>query len=97
MRISRPGGEAHLPFLRRYLPHEHGIPGERWLTILMNRVNPALFSEAFTSWVRATLPQHEGLVAIDGKTSRRSHYRSTSTAPNHLVSAFATTSRLVLG
>ena len=37
-----------------------------------------------------------GLVAIDGKTSRRSHDRSTGTAPLHLVSAFATTARLVL-
>ena len=37
------------------------------------------------------------LVAIDGKTSRRSHDRSVDKAPLHLVSAFATTSRLVLG
>jgi len=37
------------------------------------------------------------LVAIDGKTSRRSHNRSAGKAPLHLVSAFATTSRLVLG
>jgi predicted transposase YbfD/YdcC len=36
-------------------------------------------------------------VAIDGKTSRRSHDRSADKAPLHLVSAFATTSRLVLG
>lgn len=28
-------GEAHLPFLRRFLPYEHGVPGERWLNILM--------------------------------------------------------------
>jgi len=27
-------GEAHLPFLRRFLPYEHGVPGERWLNIL---------------------------------------------------------------
>lgn len=36
-------------------------------------------------------------VAIDGKTSRRSHDRSHGQAPLHLVSAFATTARLVLG
>ncbi|HEY6254861.1 MAG TPA: ISAs1 family transposase, partial [Xanthobacteraceae bacterium] len=90
-------GEAHLGFLRRFLPYHHGVPGARWLTILMNRVNPALFSAAFTSWVREAWPQHPDLVAIDGKTSRRSHDRSTGKAPLHLVSAFATTSRLVLG
>lgn len=90
-------GEAHLAFLRRYLPYEHGVPGGRWLTILMNRIDPALFSAAFTAWVRETWPERPELVALDGKTSRRSHDRSGDQAPLHLVSAFATTRRLVLG
>ena len=42
-------GDAHLDFLRRHLPHEHGVPGGRWLTILMNRINPELFQAAFTA------------------------------------------------
>ncbi|MFU8779164.1 MAG: transposase family protein, partial [Roseovarius sp.] len=37
-------GKAHLSFLRRYLPYHHGVPGGRWLTILMNRIDPALFA-----------------------------------------------------
>ena len=90
-------GEAHLAFLRRFLPYDHGVPGARWLTILMNRIDPAMFSAAFTAWVRETWPDRLDLVAIDGKTSRRSHDRSADKAPLHLVSAFATTSRLVLG
>ncbi len=94
--IAAPG-EAHLPFLRRHLAYRHGVPGGRWLTILMNRINPALFSAAFTAWVRATWPDRPDFVAIDGKTSRRSHDRATITAPIHLVSAFATTARLVPG
>jgi predicted transposase YbfD/YdcC len=89
-------GAAHLDFLRRHLPYEHGVPGERWLTILMNRVNPALFAAAFAAWVRESWPGRASLVAIDGKTSRRSHDRSTGAVPLHLVSAFATTARLVL-
>jgi predicted transposase YbfD/YdcC len=90
-------GEAHLDFLRQHLPYTHGVPGGRWLTILMNRINPALFSAAFTAWVRETWPDRPDFVAIDGKTSRRSHDRAAGEAPLHLVSAFATTSRLVLG
>ena len=90
-------GEAHLDFLRRHQPYAHGVPGGRWLTILMNRINPALFQAAFTAWVRDTWPDRPEFVAIDGKTSRRSHDRSAGEAPLHLVSAFATTSRLVLG
>jgi predicted transposase YbfD/YdcC len=89
-------------FLRRFLPYHHGVPGARWLTILMNRIDPALFSAAFTAWVRQTWvrqtwPEHPSLIAIDGKTSRRSHDHRAGKAPLHLVSAFATTSRLVLG
>ena len=90
-------GEANIGFLRRYLPYEHGVPGGRWLTLLMNRVDPVLFSSAFTAWVRETWPERPELIAIDGKTSRRSHDRAEDKAPLHLVSAFATTSRLVLG
>lgn len=90
-------GEAHLSFLREMLPYEHGVPGGRWLTLLMNRIDPGLFSACFTAWVRETWPDRPDIVAIDGKTSRRSHNRSTEQAPLHLVSAFATTSRLVLG
>jgi predicted transposase YbfD/YdcC len=95
-------GAAHLDFLRRYLPFYHGVPGGRWLTLLMNRINPELFSCAFTGWVRATWPERPDviapyLIAIDGKTSRRSHDRAAGKPAVHLVSAFATTARLVLG
>lgn len=90
-------GAAHLDFLRRHLPYANGVPGGRWLTILMNRISPALFSAVFTAWVRGTWPDRPDFVAIDGKTSRRSHDRAAGTEPIHLVSAFATTARLVLG
>jgi predicted transposase YbfD/YdcC len=49
------------------------------------------------AWVRETWPVRPDLVAVDGKTSRRSHDRDAGTAPLHLASAFATTSRMVLG
>ena len=90
-------GDAHLEFLRRLLPFHHGVPGGRWLTVMMNRVNPALFSACFSDWVRACWPDHPDLVAIDGKTLRRSHDRKVEQPALHLVSAFATTSGLVLG
>ena len=89
-------GEEHLAFLRRFLPYDQGVPGGRWLTLLMNRIDPGLFSDSFTAWAQETWPQPPGQVAIDGKTSRRSHDRTTGKAPLHLVSAYATTGRLVL-
>jgi predicted transposase YbfD/YdcC len=90
-------GEQRLAFLRRFLPYHHGVPGARWLTLLMNRIDPGLFQACFTAWVREVWPDRPDLIAIDGKTSRRSHDRSKGLAPLHLVSAFATTARLVLG
>jgi predicted transposase YbfD/YdcC len=49
------------------------------------------------SWVRDWWPKTPALIALDGKTSRRSHDRKAGSKALHLVSAFATHERLVLG
>jgi hypothetical protein len=54
----------------------------------MNRLDPDLFRACFSSWVAVCWPDKLGLVAIDGKTSRRSHNRKTDQKALHLVSAF---------
>ena len=89
-------GEAHLDFLRTFSEYHFGTPKEDWLRVLMNRIDPTLFQECFTSWAMELRPDAVGLIAIDGKTSRRSHDRRRGQKPLHLVSAFATTQRLVL-
>jgi predicted transposase YbfD/YdcC len=90
-------GEAHLSFLRRFAEFHHGIPCSDWLRTVMNRIDPDLFAACFSSWVADCWPDQPDLIAIDGKTSRRSHDRKTGQRALHLVLAFATTSRLVLG
>ena len=90
-------GEAQLDFLRRFLPYHFGVPGERWLNILMNRIDPDLFSACFMAWACALREDAPDLIALDGKTSRRSHDRTCGKAALHLVSAFATSEKLVLG
>ena len=90
-------GETHLAFLRRFLPYHYGVPGARWLNILMNRINPDLFSDCFMAWATSFRPSLPSQIAIDGKTSRHSYDNSTGKAALHLVSAFATHERLVLG
>jgi len=90
-------GKAHLSFLRGFAEFHHGIPCADWLRTVMNRINPELFAACFSSWVAECWPEQRDLVAIDGKTSRRTHNRKTGQKALHLVSAFATTSRLVLG
>ncbi len=90
-------GETHVPFLRRFLPYHHGVPCARWLNIMMNRVNPDLFADCFMAWATGLRPNLPAQIAFDGKTSRRSHDISAGKAALHLVSAFATHERLVLG
>jgi predicted transposase YbfD/YdcC len=63
----------------------------------MNRIDPELFSDCFMSWASDLRPDAPGLIALDGKTSRRSHDRAAGKSALHLVSAFATLERLVLG
>jgi predicted transposase YbfD/YdcC len=60
-------------------------------------LDPALFKACFVSWVEALREVEPDLIAIDGKTSRRSHARSKGREPLHLVSAWASRQRLVLG
>jgi hypothetical protein len=90
-------GEAHLSFLRLFCEFHHGIPCADWLRTVMNRIDPELFAACFSSWVAECWPDKPDLVAIDGKTSRRSHDHKRGQKALHLVSAFATIDRLVLG
>src|SRR5271166_1681772 len=89
-------GEHHVDFLRRFAPFHHGIPCARWLCLLLNRIDPVLFKRGFESWVAATWPDRPEFIAIDGKTSRRTHDRRKGAKALHTLSAYATTTRLVL-
>jgi predicted transposase YbfD/YdcC len=89
-------------FLRRFLPFARGIPSHDTLNDVVNALDGDLFAQCFTQWVdslRRHEPQVEGpeVVAIDGKTSRRTHDRARDRGPLHMVSAWASSQRLVLG
>jgi predicted transposase YbfD/YdcC len=90
-------GQHRLDFLRRFLPFVHGIPAHDTLGDVINALDPELFKSCFTSWVEALRDDAPDIIAIDGKTSRRSHARSKGRAPLHMVSAWASRQRLVLG
>jgi hypothetical protein len=90
-------GNEQLAFLRRLLPYRHGIPSHDTLGEVVAALDPALFKACFMSWVEGLRETEPDLIAIDGKTSRRSHARSKGREPLHLVSAWASRQRLVLG
>jgi predicted transposase YbfD/YdcC len=90
-------GREQLAFLRRFLPYKHGIPSHDTLTGVLAALDPALFKACFVRWVEGLCEVEPDLIAIDGKTSRRTHARSKEREPLHLVSAWASRQRLVLG
>lgn len=89
-------GDRHLGFLRGYSEFFFGTPREDWLRVVVNRIDPALFEACFMAWATALRPDAADLVALDGKTLRRSGDSATAGRPLHLVSAWASTQRLVL-
>jgi len=93
----RAWGEERLGFLRRFLPYANGIPSHDTLNHVVNALDPMLFKRCFVAWVEGLREAEPDIVAIDGKTSRRCHARSKSREPLHLVSAWASAQRLVLG
>ena len=84
-----------LDFLKRFVPLSHGVPSHDTLNDVMNALPAQLFSECFTTWVESLRERAPDIVAIDGKTLRRAH--AAGGAPLHLVSAWASRQRLVLG
>jgi predicted transposase YbfD/YdcC len=89
-------GEDHLGLLRRFAPFHNGIPCERWLRSLVNRVDPLTFGICFEGWIHALWPGRHDLIAIDGKTSRRTHHKRKGLKALHTLSAYATNARLTL-
>ena len=90
-------GRVKLEFLRRLLPFERGVPSHDTLCDVISALDPELFKAAFAAWVEGLREAEPDIVAIDGKTSRRSHDRGKGRGPLHLVSAWASRQRLVLG
>ena len=89
-------GDHHLDFLRRHGEYHFGTPREDWLRVVLNRIDPALFEACFTSWARTLRADAPELIALDGKTLRRSGDEARNHKPLHVVSAWASTQRLVL-
>lgn len=94
---TRMWGDQRLDFLRRFYPFERGLPSHDTLNDIVNGLDPQLFQACFTRWVEGLRDDMPEVVAIDGKTSRRTHDRGKGRAPLHMVSAWAARQRLVLG
>lgn len=90
-------GKEKLEWFRRYVKLENGIPSHDTFGRVFAAIDPEEFGKAFRRWVSGILPRlgSDEVVAIDGKTSRRSG--KVDGTPLHMVSAFAAGAGLVLG
>jgi predicted transposase YbfD/YdcC len=90
--------KTHLDLLREYLPYANGVPSDDTFRRFFRGLNPSKFQEKFRNWMSANLSQtEEGVIAIDGKTSRGSTEKTGEEKRTlHLVSAYSTEANLVL-
>jgi predicted transposase YbfD/YdcC len=91
-------GRQKEAWLRTFLKLDHGIPSHDTFSRVLQMLDPRRFHDCFVKWVQALHDVTRGeVVAIDGKTLRRSFDTAHGLPPLHLVSAWATENRLVLG
>src|SRR5215207_51579 len=74
-------GMVNQGFLRRFLPFAEGIPSHDTLNDIVNALDGDLFAACFSEWVASLCESEPDIVAIDGKTSRRSTTKPRSATP----------------
>lgn len=91
-------GKVREKWLKTFLDLPNGIPSHDTIGRIFAMLDPKVLEEGFRRWVAAVAPLTKGeVVAIDGKTLRRSFQNADRTAFVHMVSAWAAGNRMVLG
>ncbi len=90
-------GEKKLGFLRRFRPFTDGTPSHDQLGDIFAVLDAEQFQRCFIAWVSSLTGLGADLIAIDGKTLRRSYQESGAKAPIHMISAWSARQNLVLG
>src|SRR5438034_3784679 len=89
-------GKEKQEWLEGILELANGIPSHDTISRVFSKINSQEFERCFLEWVRSVTESVSGVVAIDGKTLRRSHDGANGKKALHLVSAWAAENRLVL-
>lgn len=91
-------GHAKADWFKTFLALPNGIPSHDTLGRVFARLDPEAFRECFVAWMDAVAELTQGeVVAIDGKTLRRSYDRAGDKSAIHMVSAWAADNGVVLG
>ena len=90
-------GNAKKKWFKTFLDLPNGIPSHDTFGRVFSLIEPSHFQQCFINWVESVTGILEGqVVAIDGKTLRRSHDKKTEKSAIHMVSAWAAKNRAVL-
>ena len=91
-------GHAKHDWLKTFLALPNGIPSHDTTRRLFERLDPDAFQRCFLGWIETLHEATEGqVIAIDGKTLRRSFDKAKGKSALHLVHAWATANHLLLG
>lgn len=90
-------GRKKLDFLRRFRPFKNGTPSDDELRYIFGRLDEEQFQHCFINWVASFQKAIKGVIAIDGKTLRRSFDKAGAKGAIHMVSAWSSEQNLVLG
>ncbi len=91
-------GLAKQEYLQTFLTLPNGIPSHDTIERLFARLHPTQLQQCFLNWIQEAFEISSGqLIALDGKTLRGSYARGERRGMIHMVSAWATENRLVLG
>lgn len=89
-------GKAKEAFFTELLDLPNGIPSHDTFGRVFSLLDPKQFEASFFQWVQGIAQTVKGVIAVDGKTLRRSHDEANGKKALHLVSAWASENRLVL-
>lgn len=89
-------GQAQEAWLSEFLELPHGIPSHDTFGRVFALLDPESLHQAFVAWMGALAQLSQEIIALDGKTIRRSLDRADGKGPIHVVSAWASRNALVL-
>ena len=90
-------GDKKLDVLRRFRPFKDGTPSHDQLGAIFAVLDAGQFQSCFIAWVSGLTKLEADIIAIDGKTLRRSYQEGGAKAPIHMISAWSCRQNLVLG
>lgn len=91
-------GKSKKEWLESILELANGIPSSSTFRRVISRIKPAEFQEKFLKWIEIIRKNiDKEVIAIDGKTLRRSHNKQLGKTAIHIVSAWANSNKLVIG